>query len=56
MENTPQNKQIGNEDFKQPRKVLTTFHFPQQQVNIEAETLEEAQAKLKELLTKDETK
>lgn len=46
-----QTKDISNKDIEQPKSYkLQQFSFPQLGLTVEAETLEEAQEKLKKLI------
>ena len=52
MQSNYPNKAISNKDMEEPTAKKVEFNFPQYGVTIEAETLEEAQDKLKELIKK----
>jgi hypothetical protein len=45
-------KDIKNSDVEEPKKKLVEFTFPHHGITVEAETLEEAQEKLKQLIKK----
>lgn len=52
MQKNYPNKAISNEDIAPTEKKLVEFNFPQHGVTVEAETLEQAKKKLKELINK----
>ena len=53
MQSKYPNKAISNDDMQeQPSEKLVEFNFPQHGITVKAENLEEAEAKLKELINK----
>lgn len=53
MQKNYPNKAISNEDIAEPTgKKLIEFNFPEHGITVEAENLEEAQEKLKKLISK----
>jgi hypothetical protein len=52
MEKNYPNKSITNEDISEPTEKLVEFNFPQHGITVKAANLEEAQAKLKQLINK----
>jgi len=52
MEKNYPNKAISNKDIAEPTEKLVEFNFPQHGITVKAENLEEAQAKLKQLINK----
>lgn len=50
MFESPQNKMVGNKDFKSNARLRTKkFYFPAAQTTVVAKTLAEAQTKLKKI-------
>ncbi len=52
MQKNYPNKSISNEDIADEPTKLVRFNFPQHGITVEAETLKEAEEKLKQLINK----